>query len=109
MEEKIDVSYYCFDDSLEVHTWIPGNEFLFVYYKTSMTRAGIWELQSFTDGMYVKTLPDYTVLQEEEIFQESLVYEGVYDFYFTIQLQKHVLMNCHKWKGAASHEDILQY
>lgn len=110
MKNTIEVSFYNWTDSYEVHVYCTGTEHMVLLFWDCTVHPYEWQLQHIDSNVPPDTIiPDLTTLSEEEYFQQSISWDKPMDFYLVHAVQKHILENKQKWEDDTFYSEELEY
>ncbi len=110
MKHTIGINYYLWNDGCyDVHVDCTGTDYMLILCLNENLEFE-WLIQHLDNhGPYEDTVLDLTELSEEELFQESLVWDEPLEFYLVLAIQKYVYKHKPTWKGDTFFSFGLEY
>ena len=108
MKTQIELFYYNANDEYEFHIRDTSSEYYLAFYSLD-NAAPAFEIQSEDDYKTSIPVPDFTRMNEEEVFQASLIWDAPYQVYFLFAAQKFILENLDMYTGYSRTNLILEY
>lgn len=111
MKFSIEVQFYKWSDSYQVHAYIDKTDYLIILYDDNSMNVPEWEIQTLDDkpGDYRQEIPELPALSEEEAFQQSVAWDAPVDYYKVHAIQEHIIGQVSTWTTDLCYNTELEY
>jgi Tfp pilus tip-associated adhesin PilY1 len=111
MKTNIEVNYYNWTDSYEVHVYCTGTEYMVILYGDTTNTPYEWQIQNidYSNVPPDNNIQDLTKLTEEEYFQHSTAWDMEPNFYLVHAIQQHIIDHKHTWTNDTFYSIDLEY
>lgn len=110
MKSTVEINYYRWTRSYEVHVYCTGTDYMIIQFWDEQYHPYEWQIQHIDENVPGDTtILNLTVLSEEELFQQSVVWDQPVDFYLVHAIQKHIIEHQPQWKGDTFYSVDLEY